>query len=188
MKKKLFTIMLIMSLTICSITPHTVLPKTEIAADAAKKKTPSVSKLRKAIEDAYGDNFVANMELTKEEIKERYKIQSSWYSSASAQVPMISAQVDTLIIVKAKNAKTKKKVKKALTEYRQSLIDDTMQYPMNVPKIAASRVYVKDNYVFFIMLGFIDSSIEESDDTEAMVTAYKEQNKIAVDAINALFK
>lgn len=188
MKKKLFTIMLAVSLTICSITPHTVLPQTETIADAAKKKTPSTSKIRKAIQEAYGDNFVANMELTKEEINERYKMQSSWYSDASAQVPMISAQVDTLIIVKAKNAKTKKKIKKALTEYRQSLIEDTLQYPMNVYKISASRVYVKDNYVFFIMLGFIDKDIEESGDDEAIVTAFKDQNKIAVNTINKLFK
>ena len=188
MKKKLFTLMLAMSLTICSIAPHKILPKTETVADAAQNKTPTVSKLRKAVEEAYGENFVANVTLTKKEIKERYKIQSSWYSNVSAQVPMISAQVDTLVIAKAKNANTKKKIKKALTEYRQGLIDDSMQYPMNVPKIAASRVYVKDNYVFFIMLGFIDNSIEENGDDEAIVTAYKEQNKIAVDAINALFK
>lgn len=63
-----------------------------------------------------------------------------------------------------------------------------MQYPMNIPKVQASRVYVKDNYVFFIMLGFIDSSLEETENEEQLIEAYKTENKKAVDTINALFK
>ena len=40
-------------------------------------------------------------------------------------------------------------------------IQDTCQYPMNQLKIQASKVYVKGNYVCFIMLGTISNKQEE---------------------------
>ena len=48
---------------------------------------------------------------------------------------MISANADTLVIVKAKNAASKKKIRSALKKYREELIQDTCQYPMNQLKI-----------------------------------------------------
>ena len=91
-------------------------------------------------------------------------------------------------IAKAKNKNTKKKIKNKLTAYRQGLINDTMQYPMNLLKIQASKVYVKGDYVFFIMLGYVDSNTEETSTEEQVIEAYKAENQKAVDAINALFK
>lgn len=187
MKKKILAVMLAAVLASGSV-PAMDLTNNTFAAEAAKKKVPSLKKIHKAITDKYGDNFVADVSLTKEEIKVRYGISQSWYTDISAEVPMISANVDTLVIAKSKNKNTKKKIKSALVKYRQSLVDDTMQYPMNVMKIQASRVYVKGDYVFYIMLGFIDDEIEKTGTDEQILAAYKAQNKKAVDAINALFK
>lgn len=100
----------------------------------------------------------------------------------------MSAHVDTLVIAKAKNKASKKKIKKKLTDYRAGLIKDTCQYPMNLLKIQASRVYEKDNYVFFIMLGQVDSKIQETATEEQIIKAYKAENKKAVSVINSLFK
>ena len=100
----------------------------------------------------------------------------------------MSAHVDTLIIAKAKNKTAKTKIKKKLTSYRQALVKDTNQYPMNLMKIQASKVYVKDNYVFFIMLGSIDTKLEETGTDEQILEAYKKENQKAISAINAQFK
>jgi len=190
--KFLAVVLVMFSLTAGSIAPVSLLDNTTVVAEAAKKKpkkkTPSVNKIYKAIVKKYGENYLADLKLTKDEIKLRYGISSSWYTDIIAEIPMMSGHVDTLIIVKANNKTAKNKIKKKLTSYRQELIKDTCQYPMNLLKIQASKVYVKDNYAFFIMLGNVDTKLEETGTDEQIIEAYKKENQKAVSAINALFK
>lgn len=157
----------------------------EITAQAAS--APSASKLAKAVKKAYGDQYVPNVQLDKDMIKTRYGVSSSWYSSAFAEVPMISAHVDELVIFKAKNASSKKKILSAVKNYQKELKESTMQYPMNLLKIQASKVYTNGNYVCFIMLGQISSSEEEGTEEE-VIKAYQQQNKKAVSAIKKKLK
>lgn len=190
MRKKLLAVILAASLAAGSTAHVPVLDDNPVVAEAAKKKvkTPSVKKLRKAIADLLGEGYLADMSLTKDEIKERFGLQPSWYTDVIAEIPMMSAHVDTLVIAKAKNKNTKKKIKKKLSDYRNMLINDTMQYPMNLLKIQGSKVYVKDNYVFFLLLGSVDSSLEETATEEEVVEAYKAEVKKITDTINSLFK
>lgn len=190
MRKRLLAVIMALSL-VAGSTVYLPVPHDMVAvAEAAKKKvkTPSIKKIHKAVVNVFGENYVANVPLSSEDIKQKCGISPSWYTDMVAEVPMISAQVDTFIAVKAKNKNTRKKVKKKLAEYRNTLVADTMQYPMNALKIQASKVYVKDNYVFFIMLGFIDNSTEETGTEEQIIEAYKAENQKAVNAINSLFK
>lgn len=190
MRKKLLAVILAASLAAGSTAHVPVLNDNTIVAEAAKKKvkTPSVKKLRKAITDLLGENYLANMQLTKDEIKERFGLQPSWYTDVIAEIPMMSAHVDTLVIAKAKNKNTKKKIKKQLSDYRKMLINDTLQYPMNLLKIQASKVYVKDNYVFFLLLGHVDNSVEENNTEEQIIEVYKAEVQKIIDTINSLFK
>ena len=77
-------------------------------------------------------------------------------------------------------------MEKALTEYREYLLNDTMQYPMNVSKIQASQVIRHGDYVFFVMLGGPDDDAMEKGDEAALKSA-EENNQIAVDIINGFF-
>lgn len=153
----------------------------------AAKKVPGIKKIHNAIVEAYGEDYVANMALTNEEINERYGLSSKWYKAAMSDIPMISAQIDTLVIVKSRNAKTKKKIKKQLQEYQRIQIEETLQYPINLLKAQASKVYTRGDYVFFFMLGFIDNALEETGTEEEQIQAFEEKNQIAIDAVNALY-
>ena len=73
-------------------------------------------------------------------------------------------------------------VESALNAYRDSLVNDTMQYPMNLGKIQASRVERIGDYVCFVQLGADTSSVEEQGD-EAVITYCQEQNELALEAI-----
>ena len=192
MRKKILTALLAFSLLAANLSPAFLFPNNTFVAEASKKatkkKAPSIKKIYNTIVKTFGDNYLADMPLTKEDIKARYGLSQSWYTDIIAEVPMMSAHVDTLVIAKAKNKNTKKKIKNKLTAYRQGLINDTMQYPMNLLKIQASKVYVKGDYVFFIMLSYVDSNTEETSTEEQVIEAYKAENQKAVDAINALFK
>lgn len=186
MKKKLLGLLLAL---VCALTalPAVTALEQPVTMEAATKKSPSISKVYSAVKNAYGDDYLPDVRLSKDEIKARYGISSSWYTSAIAEVPMISANVDTLVIVKAKNADAKKKIKAALKDYRRDLIADTHQYPMNQLKIQASKVYVKGNYVCFIMLGTLDREQENQEDSK-VIAAYKKLNNKAVTAIKNLYK
>ena len=192
MRKKILAALLALSLLAGNIAPACLLTDNTFVAEAAKKttkkKAPSIKKLYNAIVKKFGDNYLADMPLTKEDIKARYGLSQSWYTDIIAEVPMMSAHVDTLVIAKSKNKNTKKKIKNKLENYKNELINDTLQYPMNLLKIQASRVYVKGDYVFFIMLGYVDSNTDETSTEEQIIEAYKAENQKAVDAITALFK
>lgn len=194
MKKKL-TAILIACLCVTEATsvvvpiaePVTVMATTKAGTKQTKKKAPSLNKVYKAVKKAYGEDYVPSEKLTKNLANEYYGLKSSWYSGLIAERPMISAQADELVIVKAKNASSKKKIKAALTSYQKYLKEDAHQYPANQVKIQASKVYVKGNYVCFFILGTIDNKTEEQGEAKALA-AYKKQNEKAVNAIKKLYK
>ena len=194
MKKKLAAI-LIACLCVAEATtvvvpiaePVTVMAATKAGTKQTKKKAPSLNKVYKAVKKAYGDSYTPSVKLSGDDIKNRYGIKSSWYSGAIAELPMMSVHADELVIVKAKNASSKKKIKAALTSYQKYLKEDAHQYPANLVNIQASKVYVKGNYVCFFILGTIDNKTEEQGEEKALA-AYKKQNEKAVNAIKKLYK
>ena len=188
MKKRLMAIMLALSCVAGSFSAVTAAGQPVTVEAATKKKAPSLNKVYHAVKNAYGKNYLPNVRLSKDEIKSRYGISSSWYSGAIAEVPMISAQADELVIVKAKNTDAKKKIKRALTDYRKWLQEESFQYPMNQPKVQAARIYVKGDYVCLFVLGTIDKKIADGTDDDKKVDAYKTENAKAVKAIQKLYK
>src|SRR5699024_2658659 len=135
-----------------------------------------------AVKNAYGESYLPSMDLTAEDLDARYGLKADDYDEALGQVAMISTQVDTFVAVKAKEGKADAVVS-ALNAYRDDLVNNSMQYPMNVPKVNVSQVYQNGNYVFFIMLGDFAPEDMMADDPET-VTFYEEQNQIAVKAID----
>ena len=152
-----------------------------------QQNSPEIDAVYEAVKAAYGENYLPNMRLTEEEAEARYGITSDLYSSMIAEVPMISAQVDELVLVKAKDEAARDAIEEALTAFQNVLREDTFQYPANLLKIQASQVYVKGDYVCFIMLGVLDNETAQQADEGKVIEAYKAENEKAVAAIDALF-
>jgi len=186
MNKKILSVILAF-VCLAAVLPAVTAAEQPVVMEAATKKTPSITKVYSAVKKAYGENYLPNVRLSKDEIKARYGISKSWYKGAIAEVPMISTQADELVIVKAKNANAKKKIKRALLDYQKMLKEDTCQYPMNQLKIQASKVYVKGSYVCFFILGSIDNETEKQGE-DKVIAAYKAENSKAVAAIKKLYK
>lgn len=140
----------------------------------------TLAKVTKAVKKAYGDNYLPNMEYDSLYLKEIIGLDSSTYDAVVAEGPMMSAQVDTFIAVHAKSGK-KTEVEKALKAYQSYLINDSFQYPMNLPKVNASKVVTVGDYVFFVMLGKINSDLDA--DEGKLLTYYEKQNDIGIHAI-----
>ena len=125
------------------------------------------------------------MQMDADMIAAKFGIEADSYTDIYAESPMIGAHPDTLLIVKPAEGKLDE-VKGKLDAYREQLVNDTMQYPMNIPKINASQVVVKGGYAAFILLGVINENGNTSD--EEMEKFAKEQEQIGLDAFDKCFE
>ncbi len=136
------------------------------------------------IKEAYGEDYIPNMEFDEVFIKDTLGLSPDDYEEIIAEGPMVSLHIDNLIAIKAKEGKADA-VEKALNDYRSYLINDTVMYPMNAIKIQASEVIRHGDYVFFSCLGVMDA--EDGEEEEDLLKKAKEKNKIAVGIINNFF-
>ena len=136
------------------------------------------------IREAYGDDYLPNELIPGEMIESVFGLTEDMYSAVTAEMPMISAYPDTVVVVEAKEGKIDD-VEAALNAYRDYQVNEALQYPMNVAKVNASKVVKNGNFVAFIMAGAIDERGDVSD--EDMASFAQEQTQIGIDAFNSCF-
>ena len=164
--------------------PTTEKPSKPSNGKEEQKEDVSLTEIVAAVKKAYGDGYLPNMTIDEDVLAEQYGIKKNMYEEVIAEGPMLSFQIDTFIAVKAKDGKAET-VKAAMEKYKQYLLDESMQYPMNAAKIPATQVYNFGNYVFFSML--VSPQGEEPESEEAYLEAAKKQNQIAYDTIAKFF-
>lgn len=158
----------------------------------------TLEEIHTAVKEAYGENYLPNMEIPAEMLEAEFGLTKDLYTEVKAEQPMISTHADRVVIVKAAEGKADA-VEKALVEAREKKVNDTMQYPMNLAKIAATKVLRNGDYVAFLLVGAIYEAEEVTEDDakeigenevteeDAKEFAEKEVEK-AVEAFNNLFK
>ena len=97
-----------------------------------------IQDIKKALTDEFGDNYWPDTEISKEMLKDIYGVSEDLYEEYYGESPMISTNVDTVLVIKAKEDQVAA-VEEALNEYRSRLVNDTMQYPMNIGKIQVNQ-------------------------------------------------
>jgi len=137
--------------------------------------------IKAAVQDALGDEYWPDMALDSEMLQAIFNISPEMYEDYMAEMPMISNNVDTLVIVKAKEDQADA-VEAALTAYRDVLVNDSLQYPMNVGKVQASSVERIGNYVLFVQLGGDTMGVLDDGD-DAVVTKCQEANALVISTI-----
>lgn len=140
--------------------------------------------VKQAVVEKLGDDYWPNMPMDPDIIEMLYGLTSDMYDDYLAEGPMISTNVDRLIIVKAKDGKLET-VEETLKAYRDGQVNNTMQYPQNVGKIQASRVETIGNYVCYVQLG---GSAIDADSAEDTLKKCQEQNALVVDILNEKLK
>ena len=155
------------------------------ADNEVKLDSQFLEKSHEAVKDAYGEDYIPSMPYELEQLKDIFGISVEDVDAFIAEGPMMSVHVDTFIAIRAKEGKGES-IAAELEAYREKLIADTMQYPMNMSKINASTVYVVGDHVYCIMLGKINDNGNMSE--EEALDYDKEQVKRAVDAIEELLK
>lgn len=156
-------------------TGNTLAESTEPAQES------SLMYLRDAVAEALGEDYWPDSVMEPEYVQDLYGLKPDTYEDIFVETPMIGTNVDTLIIVQAKKDRVED-VEKALNTYREGEINNTMQYPMNIGKVQASRIETIDNYVLFIQLGGSSVDAEEEGEEKVMELS-REQNEKALEAI-----
>ena len=141
----------------------------------------SLTDILDKVKEAYGDSYIPQMALDTATLEQKYGLTEDMYVEALGEAAMISVQVDEFVAVHAADGKGDA-VEAVLTDYQDYLINEAMNYPMNIGKINGSRVYRNGDYIFFIMLGDMPQEVMDGSEEEAKAYA-TEQNEIAVKAI-----
>ena len=134
-----------------------------------------IQDIKKALTDEFGDNYWPDTEISKEMLKDIYGVSEDLYEEYYGESPMISTNVDTVLVIKAKEDQVAA-VEEALNEYRSRLVNDTMQYPMNIGKIQASRIETFGSYVCFVQLGADTMEASENGDEAVIENASRTMN------------
>lgn len=158
-----------------SLTPTPV-----VTQEPEKAPSEVLSDILAKVKEAYGENYMPQMAYDDTFYNEVMKVDSSLYDAAIGEGPMMSAHVEAFVGLHATEGNVDA-VKDAVTAYQDTLKNDTFQYPMNVPVIQASVVETVGDYVFFYMLGGLDTM--DMEDEEA-IKAWTEANKKASAAIH----
>lgn len=149
----------------------------------SKAESGKIKEIHEAVKAAYGETYLPNMPVDETMLSEKFGVSKDLVKEYVAEIPMISVNIDTFVGIEAAEGKAEE-VEAALNKYREAMLADTMQYPMNVPKIQASKVLKVDDYVFFILLGDIPLEILDTEDEAKIKDAADKEVQKAVDAIN----
>ena len=145
-------------------------------------QTSGLKNIRQTLVEVLGENYWPNTEIPAEYLED-YGLTSDMYEDFYGEMPMISTNVDTVIVVQAKEGQITA-VEEVLNNYRDDLVSDTMQYPMNVGKIQASRIEIFGDFVCFVQLGADTTEFYGEDgDEEAVIKHCQEQNELAIEAL-----
>ncbi|HHT97744.1 MAG TPA: DUF4358 domain-containing protein [Clostridiales bacterium] len=153
--------------------------------DEENNNQEKLNAIKKLVVEAYGENYIAGaMEMDDSMLKELYGIDSSWYDAKIAEMPMMSVHVDTFIALHPTEGNGDK-IKTALEAYKEMLVNDSMQYPMNIAKVNAATIVEEDGNYYFIMLG--NNDVEEENE-EKRLEIFKEENEKAIKVIKEFAK
>lgn len=154
------------------------------SAQEEQVKEPALDDIVQAVKDTYGENYLPSMDITEEMLSDIYGINTDNIEEFYAQAPMISAHVDTFIAIKAVEGKVEE-VEKELQAYLDYMVENSMNYPMNIAKVQTAKVVRHGDYVFYVMLGAYNDNPNATE--EDNVKFSEEQVQMGLDTIASFF-
>lgn len=153
--KKVISVVMITTLMLISLVG---------CAEEKEELDSKLSEFHEAVKAAYGDDYMPDMEIEEGLLKEKIGLTDDMYTDFIAEGPMTSDHIDTFIAIEA-TADYVDEVETLLVAYRMDLQSDSGLQVEYEDKLAHAEIIVRDNYVFFIMLG------ENEDDIQIAIDA-----------------
>ena len=131
--------------------------------ETAVTATENVQKAVDIVKEQYDGVYLPNMPLDATMFESMFGLTSDMYEGFHAEVPMISAQIDTFVVVEPKEG-MEDSVVEALESYRTYQVENAMQYPTNALKVPATKVYAKNGLVYYISLFGYETAVDAPED------------------------
>lgn len=145
--------------------------------------TEQMESVKTAVTDLLREDYWPNMALTPDMLESLLGISPDMYEDYFAEMPMISVNVDTLVVIKAVEGQADT-VEDILLAYHDDNVNNTMQYPQNVGKIQAARVQRIGNYVMFVQLGADTAEVSEEGDQDVIIAHCRDINELVIEVIS----
>ena len=152
-------------------------------SESLENSNISVASILDEVKAAYGEDYLPNMPMEEEMLKETFKLDLELVEEYVAEMPMIGFHPDKVLIVKAKEGKIDDVVAQ-LEAARTEMIENAMTYPANIEKLQSTKVVSKGNFAAFFMVG---SSNNMSEDPEERLKFAEDEVQKAVTAFNSMF-
>jgi len=129
-----------------------------LSGDLVVEPWTELDKVRNAVAKMYGTTYYPNVKIHDDEaylstyMADTLKMDAAWIDQIIIEVPMISANVDTLILVDPSEGNAEN-VLNALNAYKTYLVEESFQYPMNEARVKSAVVQKVGDYVCFSILG-----------------------------------
>ena len=160
-----------------------------VSGELTVKPWTELDKMRNAIAKGYHGTYYPNVKVHEDEaylgtyLADTLKMDAAWVDEIIIELPMISANVDTLILVDPSEGNAENVVA-ALNEYKRYLVEESFQYPVNEARVKSAVVAQVGEYVCFSILGGALDNPEDmgiaSDDVEELVKYYESVNMNAI--------
>ena len=189
MKKRILALLLAAMMCVSAFAgcSNTKAPAAEDNTPAVEESAPAkdvaIDEIVAAVKEAYGEKYLPGMELPAEYLTDVMGITMDDVDASFAEGPMMSAHIDTFVVLKAKEGKAES-LEAQLNAYLDQQQNDAMCYPNNLIRIQYGQVMNIGGYVIYMVLGGYDDTAAD----DAAVAKYaEEQAKVGADAVNALF-
>ena len=172
------------ALTACSDRQNdTTTENNNTQTEAPAKKDVALDEIVTAVKEAYGEKYLPSMELPAEYLSDVMGINMDDVEASFAEGPMMSAHIDTFVVLKAKEGKADA-LAAQLSAYLEQQQNDAMCYPNNLIRIQYGQVMNIGGYAIYMVLGAYD---DNATDEAAQAKYAEEQSKVGADAVIALF-
>lgn len=149
-------------------------------------------KMRNEIVKWYGTSYYPNVKVHEDEaylstyLTDTLKMDAAWIDDIIIEVPMISANADMLVLVDPTEGNAEN-VLNALDNYKNYLVEESFQYPMNEARVKSAAVAQVGDYVCFSILGGAVDNPEEWGITteEELASYYESMNMNAIYALQS---
>ena len=141
----------------------------------------TLMQLKKNVEDELGEKYWPEIFMTDEELEEKTGITKEMYEEFLAQTQIINANIDMMIIIRAKEDYVGT-IEQKLEDYRSRMIEENQKYPQNLSKAKASRMETVENYICFVQLG-ADTSVVADKGEDEIIAYCQEDNERAIDIL-----
>ena len=153
-----------------------------ITNEGTERDSDKMYTLKAMVVDIIGQqNYYPDTAVDDEQLEEIFGITPEMYDDYLAEVSQDGTNVDTLLIIKAKDDKVEA-VQEAMFAYREAKEKAAMEDFLNIGKVKASRIETNGNFVSFVQLGGDTAAALEAGE-DAVIEQCLQMNELVLEVI-----